>query len=108
MSKSTDIEVAVKNLVAVCEKHEISFTGAIDDNELGLCAFESLNKKEEVKEGFLNIQTLIDQKGEIGGFLMELSRLDASSPSEPFAESSADDQAALYAKTNTQIYNTFH
>lgn len=108
MNKEKEIESAIKKLMATCEKHQVTMTGVIDDNDLGLCAFESLNKPGDVKEGFFNIHTLVQQRGDIGGFLCEISRIEAHAESLPSSDSSQKDKADLFGKSNSQIYNTFH
>lgn len=109
--KEKEIELAIRQLMATCEKHQVTMAGVIDDNDLGLCAFESLNKPDEVKEGFFNIHTLVQQRGDIGGFLCEISRIEDSAKKEPkpdSSHSSQEEQASLFGKSNAQIYNTFH
>ena len=106
--KEIEIESAIRQLMATCEKHQVTMTGVIDDNDLGLCAFESLNKPGDVKEGFFNIHTLVQQRGDIGGFLCEISRIEANAETLPPSDSLQEDKADLFGKSNTQIYNTFH
>ncbi|WP_299143641.1 hypothetical protein [uncultured Vibrio sp.] len=36
MNKEKEIESAIRQLMATCEKHQVTMTGVIDDNDLGL------------------------------------------------------------------------
>lgn len=108
MNKEKELESAIKELMATCEKHQVTMTGVIDDTDLGLCAFESLNTPSVVKEGFFNIHTLVQQRGDLGRFLCEVSRIEAHDKCLPPSDSSQKDKADLFGKSNSQIYNTFH
>lgn len=108
MNKRNQIEDAIKQLLIICKEHNVSITGALNDDELELCVFEQIISLSDTKEGFQNISTLVKQKGDIGNFLCELSKTENANKKSNFFESKHDDDAVQFGRSNMQVYKTIH
>ncbi|GMQ49646.1 hypothetical protein [Vibrio sp. 10N] len=102
-----DIESALELLIMQCKKNNIKLAGALeiesaDAESPSVIGFTSTNVKCSQTESFKNIHTMVNTKGDLDQFLMELST------AEPFYHSEEDERSISFGRSNPQIYVTQH
>lgn len=99
-----DIEKELKDLVLKCRQHNIKLTGALEihnDEQSSLIGFTSTTATSSNSEEFTNIETLVNNRGNLDSFLMELSE-------QSFGTTTEDDRSIVFGRTNSQIFTTQH